>query len=67
MQAVEIPPLLPTLICIQRCQYQNIQDSATQIFMWFSSEMSTLDGCVSLGKEYKVHEKKPQQPPLFLN
>lgn len=65
MQAVEIPPLLPILICIQRCQYQNIQDSATQIFMWFSSEMSTSDRRVSVGKGMKYMEKKPNNHPYF--
>lgn len=53
---LEIPHLLPTLICIQRRQHQNIQDSATQIFMWFSPEMSSSDLCVS---EIKYMGNKP--------
>lgn len=51
MQVVEIPHLLPTLICIQRCQHQNIQDSATQIFIPFDLEMSFARLCVSMGKK----------------
>lgn len=67
MQVVEIPHLRPTLICIQRCQHQNIQDSATQIFMWFNSEMSTSDLCASLCKKYRPRGKKTQHYYFYIN